>query len=40
MIQRLDDMKAFVLQMAERNMDQTLGILRGWMKDEPKQLRA
>jgi flagellar M-ring protein FliF len=37
MIQRLDDMKVFILQMAERNMEQTMGILRGWMKDESKQ---
>ena len=40
MIQRLEDMKSYVLQIAEHNMEQTLGILRGWMKDEPKQIRA
>ena len=40
MIQRMEDMKAYVLQIAEHNMEQTLGILRGWMKDEPRQIRA
>ncbi len=40
MIQRLEDMKAYVLQIAEHNMEQTLSILRGWLKDEPKQIRA
>lgn len=41
MLQRLDEMKAYVLQLAEHNMEQTLGVLRGWMKDEqPKPIRA
>ena len=41
MMQRLEDMKAYVLQIAEHNMEQTLSILRGWLKDEQlKQLRA
>jgi flagellar M-ring protein FliF len=34
MMQRLEDMKAFILQLAERNMDQTLSVLRGWIKDD------
>jgi flagellar M-ring protein FliF len=39
MMQRLEDMKAFILQLAERNMDQTLSVLRGWIKDDAtKQL--
>jgi flagellar M-ring protein FliF len=39
MMQRLEDMKSFILQLAEHNMDQTMTVLREWMKDEQsKQL--
>lgn len=37
---RLDDIKAHTLQLAEHNMDQTIMVLRGWMKNEKAVARA
>jgi len=36
MLQRLEDIKAHALQLAEHNMEQTVMVLRGWMKNEAK----
>lgn len=36
MLQRLDDIKAYAQQMAEHNMEDTIMVLRGWMKDANK----
>lgn len=36
MLQRLEDIKAHALQLAEHNMEQTVMVLRGWMKNETK----
>lgn len=37
---RFDDIKAHTLQLAEHNMDQTIMVLRGWMKNEKAVARA
>lgn len=34
MLQHLEDIKNYTLQIAENNMEQTILVLRGWMKDE------
>lgn len=34
MLQRLDDIKAHALQLAEHNMEGTVTVLRGWMKNQ------
>ncbi len=34
MLQRLEDMKAFSLQMAEDNMEQAISVLKGWLRDD------
>lgn len=36
MLQRLEDIKAHALQLAEHNMEQTVVVLRGWMKNETR----
>ncbi|MEG1609658.1 MAG: flagellar basal-body MS-ring/collar protein FliF [Bilophila sp.] len=36
MLQRLEDIKAHALQLAEHNMEQSITVLRGWMKNESK----
>lgn len=36
MLQRLEDIKAHASQLAEHNMEQTVIVLRGWMKNETK----
>ncbi len=33
-LQQLEDIKAYTLQLAENNMEQTILVLRGWMKDD------
>ncbi len=37
---RLEDIKAHTLQLAEHNMDQTIMVLRGWLKNEKAPARA
>lgn len=36
MLQRLEDIKAHATQLAEHNMEQSIIVLRGWMKNESK----
>lgn len=36
MLQRLEDIKAHATQLAEHNMEQSIVVLRGWMKNESK----
>lgn len=36
LLQRLEDMRAYALQLAENNMEQTIRILRGWIKTDAK----
>lgn len=40
LLQRLEDMRAYALQVAENNMEQTMSILRGWMKQDAKTANA
>ena len=40
LLQRLEDMRAYALQVAENNMEQTMSILRGWMKQDAKTAHA